>query len=125
MAAVAVQGALTDPATTQGGPGSAPRTVFIDHPDVGTLTLLYVFDDLDAGDLADCDVADDAVTDEHGRQAELTYGVVCRGRVMGQIAADALRSVRELAVASYRRFLTSEETFNVESSAGFALEGVH
>src|ERR1044072_658220 len=44
---------------------------------------------------------------------------------MGQIAADDLRSVRELAVASYRRFLTSEETFNVESSAGFALEGVH
>jgi hypothetical protein len=110
-----LQGLLTE--SVVGHAGRAD----LDHAVVGALHIGYVRERLNLADIGEPGPASEPLTDEHGRQIEIVYGVVCREALAEPIDGDDLRAARDEALQSYRRFLADENAFRVERAAGFAL----
>lgn len=103
-----LHGLLADaPATNGHGPGQLQ----LRPGRVGPVTVVYRTEVISATDLH---APQGSARDEHGRELEIRYGLVFRGRAA---AVDGgLPSARDQALASYRRFLEDEEGFDVERS---------
>lgn len=114
-----LHGVLADAANGELTEAGRSRSVEVDRPDVGRLTLVYRSEQLAAAELDD-----GPATDEHGRPLEILYGLVCRGRVHGDVESDELDSARREALGSYRRFLAEEDGFAVAPSEAFPLSTV-
>jgi hypothetical protein len=94
--------------------GDGPRSVELSPAHVGRLTLVYETKIVTAADIGG------VALDEHGRELEIRYGVVLRGGAGA--TRDLPYGVRERALASYRKFLADEDSFDVEASQAIQLQ---
>jgi hypothetical protein len=113
-----LHGMLSDAAN-----GHGPRELEIERPGVGRLTLVCRTEQVTEAEL-DGGRDESLATDEHGRPLEILYGIVCRGRLGDHVDDGDLGEARAEALASYRRFLAEESSFDVDTSDAFALRGV-
>jgi hypothetical protein len=77
--------------------------------------------------LTDADLGDSSggpLTDEFGRPLELLYGFVVRAEGIGALEDADFAVARAEALRTYRRFLTDESGFELESSKPFALQSI-
>jgi len=102
------------------GAGSGVQCIDLDVPGAGWMTVLYRSEALGAADLNGHGDGR-TPTDEHGRPLELVYGIVARERLAAQLDEDDLAAARDEALDSYRRFLSAEESFDVDASRAIEL----
>jgi hypothetical protein len=117
-----LHGLLADSASSEQMDASRPRTIELERPDIGRLTLVYRTEQVTNADI-DGDHGDGLATDEHGRPLEILYGIVSREGLRGSVDEADLGAARTEALESYRRFLAEEDGFGVDVSDGFALRG--
>jgi hypothetical protein len=113
-----LHGLLSDAANGQG-----PQEIEVERPGVGALTIVCRTEQVTEAEL-DGGRGNGLATDEHGRPLEILYGIVCRGRLGGHVDEGDLAAARSEALACYRRFLSEENGFGVDTSDAFALRGV-
>ena len=110
-----LHGLLTEAAG--GGAGRAE----LDNAVVGPLSIGYVREPLTLADVDEGEPGSEPLTDEHGRQIVIAFGIVCRQLLGEPIDGDDLRAARAQALQTYRRFLDDETGFRVEVAAALAL----
>jgi hypothetical protein len=97
------------------GACSEMRRVELDAPHAGPLDVVYCSEPVHDTELNGRG-GGEAATDEHGRPLELLYGIVTRAPLMQPLDQADRSAAREEALRSYRRFLSAEDSFSVESS---------
>ena len=95
--------------------GPDMRRVDLDIPQAGRLNVLYCSEAVRAADLNGQGGGEPAI-DEHGRPLELLYGIVTRGPLAQPLDEIDRSAARDEALQSYRRFLSAEDSFGVDSS---------
>ena len=112
-------------ATGAGGSGlDNARIVELDDDAVGRLSVGYTSETVEHADVeAPGERAREPLFDEHGRELEIVYGVVCRDQLLGPLHNEDLQTARTHALTRYRTFLADEDEHAAEPSPAFELRG--
>lgn len=99
-----------------------PMVTGLAGPTSGPLCIAYRTIRATQGDVGAADRPEEPLLDRAGRPLVLTYGFILRGSRAVAPHDQDLRVARDLAVATYRRFHASEETFAPETSRPYSVQ---